>query len=418
MKYILHAPEKLNYSVQLPASKSISNRALIIHALEGRHLRPDNLSDCDDTKVIIRALQDNPYEIDIMASGTAMRFMTAYLAATNSGEHIITGTDRMKHRPIGVLVDALRRLGAEIDYMGEIGYPPLRIRGRQLEGGAIEVPGHISSQFISALVIAGPAMTNGMQLRLTEGVISRPYIALTLCTMRDFGADVDWTGPDSIEVKPQPYQPKSYIIENDWSAASYWYEALAFNQHSDSRIQLKGLMDGSRQGDSVARYLFSLLGVKTQFETTELGVPTTVRLKRSPMRVPRLEYTFINQPDLAQTFVVTCALLNIPFHFKGLSTLRIKETDRIEALIREMRKLGYIILSNADNDLIWSGDRCEPQPEPVIETYDDHRMAMAFAPACTFYPGLIINNPHVVTKSYPLFWEHLRQAGYNIEERP
>ncbi len=416
MKYILQAPYRLNTTVKLPASKSISNRALIIHALEGGHQCPDNLSDCDDTKVIIRALQENPHEIDIMASGTAMRFMTAYLATTDSGEHILTGTERMKHRPIGVLVDALRRLGAEIDYMGETGYPPLRIRGHQLAGGSIEVPGDISSQFVSALVIAGPAMTNGMELRLTDGVISRPYIDLTLCTMRDFGAEVDWTGPDTIEVKPTPYRQTPYIIENDWSAASYWYEILAFNHDSDSHIQLEGLMDGSRQGDSVVRYLFSLLGVKTTFQTTETGVPTTVSLKRTPVRVPRLEYSFINQPDLAQTFVVTCALLNIPFHFKGLSTLRIKETDRIEALIKEMRKLGYIILSNADNDLIWSGDRCTPDPHPVIDTYEDHRMAMSFAPAAIFFPGLAINHPHVVTKSYPLFWEHLRQAGYQIEE--
>ena len=416
MKYILHAPRQIHTTIKLPASKSVSNRALIIHALEGRHLRPDNLSDCDDTSVVIRALEENPYEIDIMASGTAMRFMTAFLAATDSGEHILTGTDRMKHRPIGVLVDALRRLGADIEYVGETGYPPLRIRGRQLEGGFIEVPGYISSQFISALVIAGPAMTNGMELRLTDGVISRPYIDLTLCTMRDFGADVDWTGPDTIVVKPTAYKAMPYIIENDWSAASYWYESLAFDHSSDSVIELQGLMDGSRQGDSVVRYLFSLLGVKTTFGTTALGVPTTVTIKSSPMRVPRLEYSFINQPDLAQTFVVTCAMLNIPFHFKGLSTLRIKETDRIEALIKEMRKLGFIVLSNADNDLIWTGGRCEPQSQPVIDTYDDHRMAMAFAPACMFYPGLIINNPQVVTKSYPSYWDHLRQAGYTIEE--
>lgn len=415
MQYKINAPLHLDCTVKLPASKSISNRALIINALCGGTNLPSNLSECDDTDVIVRALRDMPHEIDIKASGTAMRFLTAYLAVTDSGEHILTGTERMRHRPIGVLVDALLRLGADISYVGEDGYPPLRIRGKRLEGGFLEVPGNISSQFISALLIVGPALCNGMELKLADSVISRPYIDLTLCTMRDFGAKVDWTGPDSIVVEPHPYSPTDYFIENDWSATSYWYEQMALLGDSTSGIRLTGLMDGSRQGDSVVRYLFSVLGVKTSFAITEKGVPTTISLKRHPVRLPRMEYNFINQPDLAQTFVVTCALMDIPFHFKGLSTLRIKETDRIEALKTEMRKLGYVVTSNADNDLIWDGSRCEAMPEPVIDTYEDHRMAMTFAPAAIKFPGLRINNPTVVTKSYPTFWDDLRKAGYGVD---
>ena len=416
MQYSITAPQYIDATVELPASKSISNRALIINALGGGTCFPKNLSDCDDTEVIVRALRNMPYEIDIMASGTAMRFMTAYLAVTDSGEHILTGTERMRHRPIGVLVDALRRLGADITYEGEEGYPPLRIRGKKLDGGPLEVPGNISSQFISALLIAGPALSQGMELKLEESVISRPYIDLTLCTMRDFGAVVDWTGPDTIVVEPRPYSIVDYFIENDWSAASYWYEMLSLCDDRDSVVNLTGLMDGSRQGDSVVRYLFNLLGVKTNFESREKGVPTTITLRRHLASLPRLEYNFINQPDLAQTFVVTCALLDIPFHFKGLDTLRIKETDRIEALKKEMRKLGYVVESNASNDLIWDGSRCDAMSRPVIDTYDDHRMAMTFAPAAHKFPGLIINNPSVVTKSYPTFWEHLQKVGYQVQE--
>lgn len=418
MKYKIAAPPIIDTIVNLPASKSISNRALVIHAFTKGNVKPVNLSDCDDTEVIVNALRDMPPIIDIKAAGTAMRFMTAFLACTTSGEHIITGTERMRHRPIGILVDALRRLGADITYKGAEGYPPLLINGRQLDGGRIEVPGNVSSQYISALLIAGAAMRNGLELHLTGDIISRPYIDLTLCTMRDFGAKVEWTGPDTIEVKAQPYQPTPYLIENDWSSASYWYEILALNGMEESKVRLNGLTDGSRQGDSVARYLFSLLGVKTTFDVKEKGVPTTVTLKCHPPKLPRLEFSFVNQPDLTQTYVVTCALLGIHFHFKGLSTLRIKETDRIEALKIEMAKLGYVVESNNNNDLIWDGQRCQADMHPIIDTYDDHRMALAFAPASTKISGLRINNPSVVTKSYPHYWEDLQIAGFKIEEEP
>lgn len=414
MQYEIKAPQVLNQTIKLPASKSISNRALIIHALSGGAILPDNLSDCDDTTVIINALQNNPHEINIKAAGTAMRFMTAFLSVKDGEEHVLTGTERMKQRPIGVLVDALRHLGADISYVGDEGFPPLRIKGRKLEGGLLEVPGNISSQYISALLMIGPTLKNGLTLRLTGDVISRPYIDLTLWTMREFGADADWSDFETISVAPKPYKERTYFIENDWSAASYWYEMMALSTHEDDEIRLEGLMDGSKQGDSSVRYIFSLLGVKSTFESREEGVPTTVTLRHTNRCVPRLEYDFVNSPDLAQTFVVCCALKNVHFHFTGLSTLKIKETDRIEAMKKEMRKLGYVIHDKNNSELIWDGERCMPEIEGGIDTYEDHRMALSFAPASLCIDGLKMNNPQVVTKSYPHFWEDIKSCGFEV----
>ena len=400
--------------VDLPASKSISNRALIIYSLTGGNVLPRNLSDCDDTEVIINALRHMPLNINIKAAGTAMRFMTAYLSVMR-GTHILTGTERMKHRPIGILVDALRHLGAQIDYVGEEGYPPLRITGQTLEGGELELPGNVSSQYISALLMIGPVLRNGLTLKMSGNIISRPYIDLTLWMMREFGADAEWTGPNTIEVQAKPYIVRDYFIENDWSGASYWYEMVALSSDRDAEVRLAGLMDGSKQGDSSVRYIFSLLGVKTIFETKEEGVAQTVTLRKSGRCVPRLEYDFVNSPDLAQTFVVACAMLGVPFHFRGLHTLKIKETDRIKALKTEMRKLGFVLHEANDSELYWNGERCEPAADTAIDTYEDHRMALAFAPVAMKQP-IVINNPQVVTKSYPNFWHDLRQAHFTINE--
>ena len=389
MQYTITAPQTINATIALPASKSISNRALIIHALSCGDILPQNLSVCDDTEVIIDAMQRRPYEIDIKGAGTAMRFLTAFLA-TQPGEHVITGTDRMKQRPIGILVNALRYLGADIEYLGEEGYPPLRINGRTLEGGYIEVAGNISSQYISALLMIAPTLKNGLQLRITDGAISRPYIDLTLWMMREYGADADW------------------------SAAAYWYEMLALRGNDESEVRFKGLMDASRQGDSIVKYIFSLLGVKTKYSTVEGERFPTVSIKSHQCMLPRLDYDFSSVPDLAQPVVVTCALRGIPFRFTGLATLRIKETDRIEALKRELHKLGFVLRDENGDTLIWDGTRCEPTLEP-IDTYDDHRMAMAFAPAAIMFPGLRINEPQVVTKSYPQFWADLQKAGFEVK---
>lgn len=414
IQYKITPPSEFNHTINLPASKSISNRALIISALSGRKAKLQNLSNCDDTQVMINAIVRMPEVVDIKAAGTAMRFLTAYLSIMD-GEYVITGTENLKKRPIAPLVDALRYLGANIEYVEQIGFPPLRICGKQLDGGDVEMPGNLSSQYISALLLVAPMLKNGLRIKLTTNLISRPYIDLTLWVMQQFGADAEWTDIDTITVLPKPYKPCICCIESDWSAASYWYEILALSNLSNNTFFLSGLVDGSKQGDSVLRYLFSLLGIKTEVEKSKDTSLMGMRITRHIQQLHRLEYDFTNCPDLAQTFVVCCALLNIPFVFTGLSSLLIKETNRIEALKKEIKKMGYVIRVQNESELSWSGEKCEPSFEP-IDTYEDHRMAMAFAPAAIKFPGLRINHPEVVSKSYPHFWDDLRNVGFKIDE--
>lgn len=428
MRYIVSAPSKLNATIQLPASKSISNRALILHALAHGEITPCNLSDCDDTHVMIRALNDKPEVIDILAAGTAMRFLTAYLSVT-PGTRVITGTQRMQQRPIRILVDALRELGAQIEYVNNEGYPPLRITGTELKKDSISLAGNVSSQYISALLMIGAMLPKGLHLQLTGDIISRPYINLTLQLMHDFGAQAEWTTENSITVNPGGYRDVPFTVESDWSAASYWYQIMALhsmkneevkmkrgedikgdNENEISEIELIGLFPRSYQGDSRGAEVFSRLGVQTEY--TGHGV----KLTKSGLPVECLNEDMIDIPDLAQTFVVTCCLMNIPFRFTGLQSLKIKETDRITALITELRKLGYVVSSEQDSILFWNGEHCTPEASPVIATYEDHRMAMAFAPACLMLPQIQIDEPQVVSKSYPAYWENLKEAGFKIHE--
>ncbi len=376
-----------------------------MNALAKSPYQPENLSDCDDTRVMVRALQEMTPTIDIMAAGTAMRFLTAFLSVT-SGTHVITGTERMQQRPIRILVDALRTLGADIDYAGNEGFPPLRITGTCLKNHEINLPGNVSSQYISALLMIGPVLEKGLKLTLTGDIVSRPYINLTLQMMHEFGAEAGWISDHCLEVKPVPYKPVPYYVESDWSASSYWYEICALTDEAE--VELPGLFQQSFQGDSEVANLFRQLGVDTIYGDR------TVTLKKTGKVTERMEYDFVNQPDLAQTFVVTCAMLGIPFHFYGLQSLKIKETDRINALITELKKLGYAIQEANDSELFWNGERCTPDAEPRIDTYEDHRMAMAFAPACIKLKELRINNPQVVSKSYPHYWENLQQAGFIV----
>lgn len=427
MIYHILPPSSIRTSIQLPASKSISNRALIIHALGKGDCLPENLSDCDDTRVMVKALTEGGDTIDILAAGTAMRFLTAYFSIT-PGQRILTGTARMQQRPIQLLVDALRQLGADIAYTNREGFPPLRIRGKEpnncelknceqevCEQGKKEtlcseltLQGNVSSQYISALLMIGPMLPHGLTLHLSGNIISRPYIDLTLQLMGEFGAKAEWTSESTITVHPQPYHSVPFTVESDWSAASYWYEMAALSEEAE--IELTGLFPNSYQGDSRGRELFSQLGVETAF------TPHGVKLTKSGQRVERMEADLVDIPDLAQTFVVTCALLNIPFRFTGLQSLKIKETDRITALRNELRKLGYAIEEENDSVLYWNGERCEAEVSPLIATYEDHRMAMAFAPAALCCPSVRIAHPHVVSKSYPRYWDDLRQAGFRMEE--
>ena len=410
MQSLLTAPASLHATVQLPASKSISNRALILHALSGGSTRPENLSDCDDTQVMIRALDHMPDVIDIHAAGPAMRFLTAYLCVT-PGTHTITGTERMQQRPIRILVDALRTLGARIDYTGKEGFPPLHINGTQLTGSEIELAGNVSSQYISALLMIGAVLPVGLKLRLTGNIISRPYINLTLQLMHDFGAQAGWTSESSIDVTPGGYRDTPFRVESDWSAASYWYQMTALATGSPE-VELLGLFANSAQGDSRGAELFARLGVQTEY------TPQGVKLRKQGHPVVGLDEDLVDIPDLAQTFVVTCCLLDVPFRFTGLQSLKIKETDRICALITELRKLGYVIHAEQDSILWWDGERCPADEQPGIDTYEDHRMAMAFAPACLVCPSIRINEPQVVSKSYPRYWDDLQAAGFGITAYP
>lgn len=410
----LSLPAALRCEITLPASKSISNRALVINALSGNGCAPQNVSDCDDTRVMVRALQDDPHVIDIMAAGTAMRFLSAYLSVT-PGDHVITGTERMQHRPIAILVDALRHLGAHIEYVGQEGFPPLHIRGGKHRGGHLSLPGDVSSQYISALLMTGPTLQDGLRLTLTGQVVSRPYIDMTLQIMRQFGAQAQWTAPNEIEVLPHPYQPIPYYIENDWSAASYWYEMVALSPDAQACVTLPGLFAQSLQGDAAVSDIFAHLGVATEYHTDAQGLQG-VTLRKGSQPVDRLELDMVCQPDLAQTVVVTCAMMGIPFRLTGLQSLKIKETDRIHALRTELAKLGYQISEAQDSILLWDGQRCPAQQHPAIDTYEDHRMAMAFAPCCLRVPSLTINDPQVVSKSYPGYWDDLRSAGFTLSQ--
>jgi len=374
------------------------------------------MSDCDDTNVMLSGLQ-LPDEIDVGAAGTSMRFLTAYLSQLEGQEHIITGSERMKQRPIKILVDALRTLGADIEYLGEIGCPPLRIRGKKLAcADALDMDGSVSSQYISAMLMIGPMLNTGLKLRLDGEVASRPYIEMTLALMRHFGADADWRDNVSvIEVKPKPYHYEldEFTVEPDWSAAAFWFEIVALRggKHKDI-IKLPGLTIESLQGDSVGRWFFDNLGC--DFNAVNRLVKAEPILYES--RNQNIDFT--KCPDLAQAMVVTSCLGDFPFLYTGLESLHIKETDRIEALKAELKKLGYVLRGGDDGegDLMWQRGSCRKQKNPVIETYKDHRMAMAFAPACIKTGEIRIADPGVVSKSYPHFWDDLRTAGFTIEE--
>ena len=412
--------------ISLPASKSISNRMLLLRTLSGGRIRLHNISDCDDTIAMeqglksakVRELESSegqlPAIIDIGAAGTAMRFLTAYFATTEGQDVVITGTERMRHRPIGVLVDALRSMGADISYDGEDGYPPLHIKGRQLEGGTISLPGNVSSQYISALLMVAPAMQKGLTLNIVGEVISRPYICITTSLMRRFGISIEEPDNHTIIVRPGKYQGGEYTIENDWSAASYWYEILALAPQGE--VRLHGLFANSLQGDSCVSRLFEPLGITTEFDESGAVLRKSSRVNS--------QWSITNDlttcPDLAQTMVATCCGMGIAFRFSGLQSLRIKETDRLLALRQELGKLGYQI-NEHDGSVLESGAKKSEianshLSDISIDTYNDHRMAMCMAPlAVLCEDGLIINDAQVVSKSYPTFWDDLKTAGYGVE---
>ena len=399
----------INATVNLPSSKSISNRALIINALSYSPYPLLNLSDSDDTRVLEIALNSNNNKFDIGHAGTAMRFLTAYLAKI-VGEWEITGSERMQQRPIGILVDALKSLGAQIEYIKNEGFPPLKILGSHLTGKTIELDGSISSQYISALLLIAPTIENGLTLKLKGEITSRSYIDLTLKLMAKFGIQYGWEG-NEITVPEQNYFARDFTVEADWSGASYWYEILSLCDSGE--ILLKNLELESLQGDANIAGWFTQFGVISTQKTD--GVLLT---KNNNIYPEKLVHDFIENPDVAQTMACLCVAKKIPFHFSGLKTLKIKETDRISALQNELAKFGAEISEPDHGELFWNGKiNFDIQSKvPVIETYHDHRMALAFAPMALAGFPVKINDPMVITKSYPGFWEDLKTVGFSVSE--
>ena len=408
MQYKISPPETLKATIELPASKSISNRVLILNALSFNTNPVENLSDCEDTQVIIDAFNSNSNIFDVKGAGTAMRFLTAFLAGME-GEWILKGSKRMHERPIYPLVDTLKALDADIEYLETEGCPPLRIRGKRLKGGEVFVSGNISSQFLSALMMVAPIMEKGLVINIRTDVISKPYLNLTIKLMEEYGVHVKWED-NKIIIKPQVYKPVTFRVEPDWTAASYWYEMVALCPGSE--VILPGLCKDSYQGDSNLVSLFADLGVATEY------VSGGVVIRKATKPNKKFFHNFVGEPDLAQTFAATCCFLNVPFIFSGVQSLRIKETDRIEALKVELKKLGFVLRETGDEMLEWDGERCFPQENAAIDTYDDHRMAMSLAPAAVPFNSILINDPHVVSKSYPNFWKDLQTAGFIITSNP
>jgi len=402
MKYILTYPNgKLQGKISLPASKSISNRLLVIRALSPDDFSIEGLSDSDDTLALQQGLQAASDYVDIGHAGTSMRFLTAYFAATAKAK-TITGSERMKNRPIGDLVEALNQLGANISYPEKTGYPPIRTSGKPLSGNYIEINGEVSSQFISAILMIAPTIPDGLTIRIKDKLVSAPYIKMTLGLMQQAGVCATWK-KDTITVARQDYRSNGMKTERDWSAASYWYQMAALS--SDTGLLLENVTEKSLQGDAIISQLAYIFGVKTEY------TPEGALITKHRNTCFTFEFDFIHTPDLVQTMAVTCCLNNTCFRFSGVQTLRVKETDRIAALQNELLKLGYCIKETKPGVIAWNGERVEPQRPASISTYHDHRMAMAFAPAAIHFPGLQIEDPEVVSKSYPNFWNDLKSIG-------
>lgn len=391
---------------KLSSSKSISNRALILKALSGDRSTVSNLSDARDTVLMTQLITSTNPVIDVMDAGTTMRFLTAYFAITNQHK-VLTGTPRMKERPIGILVDALRRLGVSIDYLEKEGFPPVQTTGFEPQRtNSLTVAGNISSQYISALMMVAPILPQGLILNLTGNIGSVPYIEMTAALMKDFGVTVNIDlAAQTIRVPASAYQPAQVVVEADWSAISYWYGFTALAEMA--QFTLPNVSEKSLQGDRVIATIMERIGVMSTFQNNQL----ILSKKESASSI---QWDFKDCPDLAQTVIPVCAAKGITGEFTGLESLRIKETDRITALQNEIKKIGASLNEPITGKWILTPGKF-PNHELTIETYHDHRMAMGFAPWATLC-DLKIKNPEVVNKSYPGFWEDMRAVGFTMQE--
>jgi len=412
---VARPPEPVRATIQLGGSKSISNRLLIINQVLEAGLTFENLSEGDDTTLLKNALArvNNPgdQEINVNHAGTDMRFLTALLSVS-TGNWFLTGSERLRQRPVGELVSALKELGADISYAGLPQYPPLIIRGKSLRGGRVEVDSSISSQFISALLLIAPLFEVGLRLSMKGETVSQPYIRMTVKLLERFGVRINWTG-NEIDVAGRSDHPKKITqhinVESDWSSASYWYSICALSPGSE--IKLSHLESSSLQPDSILPIIYSRLGVVTEFNNGSVLLSHTGRSEKD------FSHDFTDCPDIAQTVAVTCFALGMNAELFGLTTLAIKETDRISALKTELEKLGARVENRA------GAIRLQPPEKPVlpashsVATYHDHRMAMSFAPLALLYGNIGIHDHQVVAKSYPGFWEDLKSAGFSVNLR-
>lgn len=395
---------KLSLNVPLTSSKSESNRVLLLNQLSGGQRALNNLSTARDTVTMTRLISSEDYELDVLDAGTVMRFMTAHLA-TSQTKRKITGTDRMCKRPIKLLVEALNKLGANVSYANEVGYPPLTFEpfGTQ-KTNTLSIPGNISSQYISALLMIAPNLPEGLTIHLEGEIYSRPYIEMTLNLMAHFGVKGDFEG-SSISIQPQKYQANDYTVESDWSGASYWYSLYALAD--DAQITLQGLRSKSNQGDHAIAAIMEGLGVKSTFDGDN------VILSRTEITNHQI-IDFKSCPDLAQTVMACAAAQGVSLKMTGLESLKIKESDRTAAMATELAKIGAQLIETSEGTWeLTPAASLDVSTMITFDTYDDHRMAMALAPLCMKF-DCEIKEPEVVVKSYPEYWEHLEQAGVRI----
>lgn len=417
----VHLPGKIQHQhIAITGSKSEANRLLLLKALYPE-ISIANISASDDSEVMQKALVSTEDVIDVHHAGTAMRFLTAYFSLQEDREVMLTGSARMKERPIGILVDALRSLGADIMYAEKEGYPPLKIKGKKLQGGKISIPANISSQYITALLLIGSSLEKGLELVLEGEITSLPYIQMTLGFLKEVGIKTKFES-DTIAVLPQSKieNLKSEIaVESDWSSASYFYSIVALSEIGTS-VSLSNYKSDSLQGDAELSHIYKRFGVHTEFEDHRIILSKT----RNPQPAT-LELNLNSTPDIAQTIAVTCFGLGVGCHLTGLHTLKIKETDRLSALKTELERLGASVEITDDSLTLQSPSNFERLNEAgspsegrgeagPIDTYNDHRMALAFAPLAMKMP-LIINDAGVVSKSYPAFWDDLQMLGFVVE---
>ena len=391
--------------IEIGGSKSESNRLLMLREYSS-HFKITNLSKSDDTKTLINALANTDKIVDVNHAGTAMRFLTSYYASKLNSKITLTGSDRMKNRPIGILVDALRDLGAEIEYKEKEGYPPLRIIGKNLIGNEVSLPANISSQFISSLMMLGVKIDNGIKLNLEGNITSKPYILMTKKLIDKIGCNVVINNNEIVISRNYKSLNKIVEVESDWSSASYFYSIVALSK--DAEITLKIFKRDSIQGDSIVSKIYQKLGVETMYKEDSIIIS-----KNKMSNLPdSLKLDLSDTPDLAQTIAVSCLGLGIECELSGLDTLKIKETDRIEALKKEFIKLGVDGITTSDNKIYFRGNQ-NLNNNIKITTYQDHRMALSFAPLAVII-DISIESPNVVSKSFPDYWEDLKTLGFKI----